>query len=93
MTITPRPCRDSATERMASSKLASTKVAPANYQRTSAVITKNMVAKASAKLQELGKESALKRRFARIERALAGVTRGHLVHHAQHARGRAARTG
>jgi len=43
------------------------KVAPTNYKRSSAPITKNMVGKAMNKIKELGLESALERRFASIE--------------------------
>ena len=39
-------------------------VAPANYKRTSAVVTKAMAAKAKAKIAELGLEGALERRYA-----------------------------
>lgn len=44
-----------------------TKVAPANYKRSSAPITKGMIAKAVQTIDELGLESALHRRFANIE--------------------------
>ena len=43
------------------------KVAPLNYKRPSPVITPKMVDDAMAKIKELGLESALKRRFARME--------------------------
>lgn len=43
------------------------KVAPQNYKRSSAPITKGMVDKALAKLRDLGLESAVHRRFAAIE--------------------------
>jgi hypothetical protein len=43
------------------------KVAPQNYKRTTAVITPGMVKTAMATIQELGLESALERRFARLE--------------------------
>lgn len=43
------------------------KVAPANYKRPTALITPGMVKKAMETLQELDLESALERRFARIE--------------------------
>lgn len=42
------------------------KVAPANYKRPTALITKAMIEKAKAKLAELGLTSALERRFATI---------------------------
>ncbi|PZR92021.1 MAG: hypothetical protein DI537_14440 [Stutzerimonas stutzeri] len=42
-------------------------VAPENYKRTSALITPKMIDGAVAKLKELGLESAIERRFARIE--------------------------
>lgn len=42
------------------------KVAPTNYQRPSALITKGMIEKAKATVAELGLASALERRFARI---------------------------
>lgn len=40
------------------------KVAPQNYKRPTAIVTKGMVQKAEAKVKELGLESALHRRFA-----------------------------
>jgi hypothetical protein len=43
-----------------------TKVAPANYKRPTSVITPKMVADALAKLQELGLEHAVNRRFAKL---------------------------
>lgn len=43
------------------------KVAPQNYRRTSAPITKGMVDQALTTLRELGLESAVRRRFATIE--------------------------
>ncbi len=43
------------------------KVAPANYKRPKALITKKMVEDAAATLRKLGKEEAIYRRFARIE--------------------------
>lgn len=42
------------------------KVAPANYKRTSAPITKGMIKTAVAKIEELGLEPALHRRFSTI---------------------------
>jgi hypothetical protein len=42
------------------------KVAPQNYKRTTALITPGMVKKAMETIQELGLESALERRFARL---------------------------
>lgn len=44
-----------------------TKVAPANYKRPTAFITKSMVEKAQKKVQELGIEDALSRRYAVME--------------------------
>ncbi len=44
-----------------------TKVAPANYKRTSAPITKGMISKAVEKIDELGLKETLERRFAVIE--------------------------
>lgn len=41
-------------------------VAPQNYKRTSAVITPMMIKKAMATIEELGLDSALERRFARL---------------------------
>lgn len=41
-------------------------VAPQNYKRPTALITKGMIAEAKAKLQELGLTSALERRFATL---------------------------
>lgn len=43
------------------------KVAPTNYRRTSAPLTKAMIDKALEKLRELGLENAVKRRFAVVE--------------------------
>lgn len=43
------------------------KVAPQNYKRTTALITPKMIDQAVDKLKELGLESAIERRFARIE--------------------------
>lgn len=43
-----------------------TKVAPQNYKRTTALITPGMVKQAMQKIEELGLESALERRFAVI---------------------------
>lgn len=43
-----------------------TKVAPANYKRPTALITPRMVEDAMATIKELGLESALNRRFARL---------------------------
>lgn len=43
-----------------------TKVAPTNYKRPTALITPRMVQDALGKIKELGLESALERRFARI---------------------------
>lgn len=43
------------------------KVAPTNYKRPTALVTKAMVEKAKATIQELGLESALERRYATIE--------------------------
>lgn len=43
-----------------------TKVAPQNYKRTTAIITPMMVKQAMAKIEELGLEPALERRFATI---------------------------
>jgi hypothetical protein len=43
------------------------KVAPANYKRPTAPITKAMIEKAKVKLEELGLTSALERRFAVLE--------------------------
>lgn len=42
------------------------KVAPLNYKRPTALITKAMIGKAKEKLEELGLTSALERRFARL---------------------------
>src|SRR5580765_3114010 len=42
------------------------KVAPANYKRPTALITKAMIDKAKEKLNELGLTSALERRFAKL---------------------------
>lgn len=42
------------------------KVAPLNYKRPTALITKGMIDKAKAKLEDLGLTSALERRFARL---------------------------
>jgi len=43
------------------------KVAPANYKRPTALVTKAMIAKAQEKVRELGLESALERRYAVLE--------------------------
>lgn len=43
------------------------KVAPENYKRTSAPITKGMIDKAIEKIDELGLRDALERRYARLE--------------------------
>ncbi len=43
------------------------KVAPANYKRPTALITKRMIADAQAKIVELGLASALERRYATID--------------------------
>lgn len=43
------------------------KVAPTNYKRPTALITKSMIKSAKAKLAELGLTSALDRRYARLE--------------------------
>ncbi len=43
------------------------KVAPTNYKRPTALITKGMIEKAKATLSELGLTSALERRYARLE--------------------------
>lgn len=43
------------------------KVAPTNYKRTSAIVTPGMITKAMETIQALDLESALERRFARIE--------------------------
>jgi hypothetical protein len=43
------------------------KVAPANYKRPTALVTKGMIAKAQEKVRELGLESALDRRYAVLE--------------------------
>ena len=43
------------------------KVAPQNYKRTTAVITPGMVKKAMETIESLGLESALERRYARLE--------------------------
>jgi desulfoferrodoxin (superoxide reductase-like protein) len=42
------------------------KVAPQNYKRTTALITQKMIDQAAEKLRELGLESAVERRFAKI---------------------------
>jgi len=42
------------------------KVAPTNYKRPSALVTKAMIEKAKEKIEELGLTSALERRYARI---------------------------
>jgi hypothetical protein len=42
-------------------------VAPANYKRPTALVTKAMIAKAQAKIEELGYTSSLERRYAVIE--------------------------
>lgn len=44
-----------------------TKVAPANYKRTTALITQAMIDKAQKKIEELGLEDALQRRYATEE--------------------------
>jgi hypothetical protein len=43
------------------------KVAPANYKRPTALVTKAMIAKAKEKIEELGFMSALERRYATID--------------------------
>lgn len=43
------------------------KVAPANYKRPKALVTKGMIEKAQAKIEELGLMSALSRRHARLD--------------------------
>lgn len=43
------------------------KVAPANYKRPTALVTKAMIAKAKEKIEELGLTSSLERRYATIE--------------------------
>lgn len=43
------------------------KVAPANYKRPTALVTKKMIEEAKKKVQELGLESALQRRYANID--------------------------
>lgn len=43
-----------------------TKVAPANYKRPTAVVTKRMIENAMSTIRELGYESALERRMARL---------------------------
>lgn len=43
------------------------KVAPQNYQRPTSLVTKGMIEKAKAKVEELGLTSALERRFAILE--------------------------
>lgn len=43
------------------------KVAPANYKRPTALVTKAMIAKAKAKVDELGLTSALDRRYANLD--------------------------
>lgn len=48
-------------------RLFESKVAPENYKRTSAIITPRMLAEANAKVEELGIESALPRRYAKLE--------------------------
>lgn len=48
-------------------KMFEAKVAPENYKRPTAVITKSMIANAQKKVEELGIESALSRRFAKTE--------------------------
>lgn len=44
-----------------------TKVAPANYKRPTALVTKGMIQKAQATIEELGLTSALERRYATVE--------------------------
>lgn len=44
-----------------------TKVAPQNYKRTTAIVTQSMVKKAEEKVQELGLERALHRRYAHAD--------------------------
>lgn len=48
-------------------KMFESKVAPANYKRTSAIVTKGMILKAQKSAREFGIESSLKRRFAVID--------------------------
>lgn len=43
------------------------KVAPTNYKRPTALVTKQMIAQAQEKVRELGLEEALERRYARLE--------------------------
>lgn len=48
-------------------KLFESKVAPENYQRPTAIITKSMISNAQKKVVELGIEGALKRRYATVD--------------------------
>jgi hypothetical protein len=48
-------------------KLFESKVAPANYKRPTALVTKAMVAQAQAKVDELGLHTALERRYATLD--------------------------
>lgn len=48
-------------------KIFESKVAPANYKRPKAIVTKAMIQKAKEKIVELGLESALERRYAVID--------------------------
>ena len=55
------------TELDAAVRMFESKVAPMNYKRPTAVITKSMIDSARKKVEELGFTSALSRRYARIE--------------------------
>ena len=48
-------------------KMFESKVAPTNYKRPTALVTKAMIQKAQAKIEELGFTSALERRYAHID--------------------------
>lgn len=48
-------------------KMFESKVAPTNYKRPTALVTKAMIKKAQAKVEELGFTSALERRYATLE--------------------------
>jgi len=48
-------------------KMYESKVAPTNYKRPTALVTKAMIQKAQAKIEELGFTSALERRYATID--------------------------
>lgn len=67
-----------------------TKVAPTNYKRPTAVVTKGMIEQAMKTISELGIEESLKRRFARaedlsvnnvlfVDRKVASVMKDHLM--------------